>query len=104
MVAYELLSGAGVPVSPANDGYKPGFTAALMLKDLKLAQEAAASVGAATPLGAAAVQLYALYVASGERSTTADNISGLLGKAGSLCHYWTDMAPRGCNAVGRIES
>jgi 3-hydroxyisobutyrate dehydrogenase len=55
-----------VPASPANNGYKPGFTAALMLKDLKLAQEAAANAGAATPLGAAAVQLYALYEASGE--------------------------------------
>jgi 3-hydroxyisobutyrate dehydrogenase len=55
-----------VPASPANNGYKPGFTAALMLKDLKLAQEAAASVGAATQLGAAAVQLYALYDAWGD--------------------------------------
>jgi 3-hydroxyisobutyrate dehydrogenase len=52
--------------SPANNGYKPGFMAALMLKDLKLAQEAAACVGASTPLGAMAAQLYALYVASGE--------------------------------------
>ena len=55
-----------VPASPANSGYKPGFTAALMLKDLKLAQEAAANTGAATPLGAAAAQLYALYDAWGE--------------------------------------
>jgi 3-hydroxyisobutyrate dehydrogenase len=55
-----------VPASPANNGYKPGFTAALMLKDLKLAQEAAASTGAAIPLGAAAAQLYALYNAGGE--------------------------------------
>ena len=35
-----------VPASPANRGYKPGFAASLMLKDLRLAQEAAASVGA----------------------------------------------------------
>ena len=55
-----------VPASPANSGYKPGFTAALMLKDLKLAQEAAANTGAATPLGAAAAQLYALYNAWGD--------------------------------------
>ena len=34
-----------VPTSPANSGYKPGFAAALMLKDLRLAQEAAQSVG-----------------------------------------------------------
>jgi 3-hydroxyisobutyrate dehydrogenase len=55
-----------VPASPANSGYKPGFTAALMLKDLQLAQEAAANTGTATPLGAAAAQLYALYNAWGE--------------------------------------
>jgi 3-hydroxyisobutyrate dehydrogenase len=54
-----------VPTSPANNAYKPGFAADLMLKDLKLAQEAAAAAGAATPLGAAAAQLYALFSASG---------------------------------------
>jgi 3-hydroxyisobutyrate dehydrogenase len=54
-----------VPASPANNGYKPGFAAALMLKDLKLAQEAALASGANTPLGAAATQLYALYNATG---------------------------------------
>jgi 3-hydroxyisobutyrate dehydrogenase len=54
-----------VPTSPANRDYKPGFAAALMLKDLKLAQEAAASAGAVTPLGAEAAQLYALYAAQG---------------------------------------
>ena len=53
-----------VPASPANRDYKPGFAAALMLKDLRLAQEAASSVGATTPLGAKAAQLYALYVAA----------------------------------------
>src|SRR3954451_15165584 len=55
-----------VPTSPANNGYKPGFAAALMLKDLKLAQEAATAAGASTPLGAAAAQLYALHNAWGE--------------------------------------
>jgi 3-hydroxyisobutyrate dehydrogenase len=50
-----------VPASPANHGYKPGFAAALMLKDLRLAQEAALSSGATTPLGAEAAQLYALF-------------------------------------------
>lgn len=49
-----------VPSAPSNRDYKPGFSSALMLKDLKLAQEAASSVGAVTPLGAAAAQLYAL--------------------------------------------
>ncbi|MGB3500964.1 MAG: 3-hydroxyisobutyrate dehydrogenase [Mesorhizobium sp.] len=54
-----------VPTSPANRDYKPGFAAALMLKDLKLSQEAAAASGAVTPLGAEAAQLYALYAAQG---------------------------------------
>ncbi|MFT4130724.1 3-hydroxyisobutyrate dehydrogenase [Labrys sp. (in: a-proteobacteria)] len=50
-----------VPTSPANNDYKPGFAAALMLKDLKLAQAAANSVSANTPLGAEAAQLYSLF-------------------------------------------
>ncbi|MHB0952429.1 MAG: 3-hydroxyisobutyrate dehydrogenase [Allorhizobium sp.] len=50
-----------VPTSPANNDYKPGFAAALMLKDLKLAQEAALASGAATPLGAEAAQLFDLF-------------------------------------------
>ncbi|MGX5842011.1 3-hydroxyisobutyrate dehydrogenase [Mesorhizobium sp. ArgA1] len=54
-----------VPESPANKDYKPGFAAALMLKDLKLAQEAAQSAGAVTPMGAEAAQLYALFNAQG---------------------------------------
>ncbi len=54
-----------VPTSPANNGYKPGFAADLMLKDLKLSQEAAGAAGAATPLGASAAQLYALFQAAG---------------------------------------
>ncbi len=54
-----------VPASPANRAYQPGFAAALMLKDLRLAQEAAQSAGAVTPLGAAAAQLYALFNGQG---------------------------------------
>jgi 3-hydroxyisobutyrate dehydrogenase len=54
-----------VPASPANNAYKPGFATALMLKDMKLSQEAAAASGAATPLGAAAAQLYAMHAAHG---------------------------------------
>ena len=62
---YCPVPGVG-PKSPADNDYKPGFAAALMLKDLLLAQEAAASVGAATPLGAAAAALYAAMVKDGE--------------------------------------
>lgn len=54
-----------VPTSPANRDYKAGFTAANMLKDLKLAQQAAQSSGASTPLGANAASLYNLFVNSG---------------------------------------
>ena len=54
-----------VPTSPANNEYKPGFASALMLKDLKLSQEAAQAAGAVTPLGAEATQLYALFNAMG---------------------------------------
>ncbi len=50
-----------VPAAPSNRGYEGGFLAALMLKDLKLAQEAAAKCGAATPLGAQAEAVYALF-------------------------------------------
>jgi 3-hydroxyisobutyrate dehydrogenase len=64
-----------VPASPANRDYKPGFAASLMLKDLRLAQEAAASVGAATPIGAEAAQLYALFVAAGHGG---DDFSGVI--------------------------
>ncbi|MCM2400582.1 3-hydroxyisobutyrate dehydrogenase [Rhizobium sp. S153] len=54
-----------VPTSPANNDYRPGFAAALMLKDLKLAQEAALGCGAATPLGAEAAQLFDLFAKQG---------------------------------------
>jgi 3-hydroxyisobutyrate dehydrogenase len=49
------------PSTPADRGYEGGFLTALMLKDLKLAQEAAAKSGAATPMGAQAEALYALF-------------------------------------------
>ena len=54
-----------VPTSPANRDYQAGFTAAMMLKDLKLAQEASAASGAATPLGAEAAALYSLFCNAG---------------------------------------
>ncbi|HEY4114560.1 MAG TPA: 3-hydroxyisobutyrate dehydrogenase [Rhizomicrobium sp.] len=54
-----------VPTSPANRDYTGGFATQLMLKDLKLAQSAAQSAGAATPLGAEAAQLYSLFAAQG---------------------------------------
>src|SRR5215203_4863764 len=64
-----------VPTSPANRDYQAGFTAAMMLKDLKLAQDAARSAGVATPLGAEAAALYGLYAAHGE---AARDFSGII--------------------------
>ena len=54
-----------VPASPANRDYRPGFTAAMMLKDLRLAQQAAGATAAPTPLGAAAANLYQMFVDDG---------------------------------------
>ncbi|MGO9172298.1 MAG: 3-hydroxyisobutyrate dehydrogenase [Rhodomicrobium sp.] len=54
-----------VPASPANRDYAAGFTAAMMLKDLKLAQEASRAAGANTPLGAEAAALYGLLASHG---------------------------------------
>ena len=64
MTSYCPVPGP-VPSSPANREYAPGFTAAMMLKDLRLAQQAAGSVAAAAPLGAAAANLYQLFVEEG---------------------------------------
>src|SRR5471032_1167875 len=61
MTSYCPVPGP-VPASPANRDYQAGFTAAMMLKDLKLAQEAAKSAGANTPLGAEAAGIYDRYV------------------------------------------
>jgi 3-hydroxyisobutyrate dehydrogenase len=55
-----------VPTSPANRDYQAGFSAAMMLKDLKLSQEAARLAGASTPMGAEAASLYSLYCGQGE--------------------------------------
>ncbi len=55
-----------VPASPANNEYKAGFTAALMLKDLKLAKAAADSVGAQTALGGHAADIYQSFAERGE--------------------------------------
>ncbi|TAN61843.1 MAG: 3-hydroxyisobutyrate dehydrogenase [Magnetospirillum sp.] len=71
-----------VPTSPANRDYKAGFTAAMMLKDLKLAVEAAGVAGAAIPLGAEAAQLYSMMVGGGEGGLDFSGIIHMLrGKA-----------------------
>ncbi len=67
-----------VPAAPSNNAYKAGFASALMLKDLKLAQEAASTAGATTPLGASAAQIYAMHNAWGEGSTDFSGIINLI--------------------------
>ena len=67
-----------VPTSPANNGYKPGFAAALMLKDLKLAQEAASAAGATIALGSEATQLYSLFNAMGEGNADFSGIINMI--------------------------
>jgi 3-hydroxyisobutyrate dehydrogenase len=67
MTSYCPVPGL-VPSSPANREYKAGFTAAMMLKDLKLAQAAARATRAATPLGAGAAAVYQQLVESGDGS------------------------------------
>ncbi len=74
MTSYCPVPGP-VPTSPANRDYQAGFTAAMMLKDLKLAQDAARGVDATTPLGAAAAELYALFTSHGH---AAKDFSGII--------------------------
>ena len=64
MTSYCPVPGVG-PQSPADRGYEGGFAAALMLKDLKLAMEAAQSVNADTPMCARAADLYTAFVDGG---------------------------------------
>jgi len=65
MTSYCPVPGVG-PVSPADNNYQGGFATALMLKDLKLAMEAANSVGANVPMGARAAELYEIFAATGK--------------------------------------
>ena len=61
MNAYCPAPGVG-PKSPADNGYRPGFAADLMLKDLRLSQQAAESADADTPMGQLAAELYRRFV------------------------------------------
>lgn len=65
MTSYCPVPGVG-PTSPADNGYQGGFASALMLKDLKLAMEAAQSVGANVPMGQRASQLYQAFADAGQ--------------------------------------
>ncbi len=61
MNAYCPAPGVG-PESPSDNDYTPGFAAELMLKDLRLSQQAAESADADTPMGQVATKLYELFV------------------------------------------
>jgi 3-hydroxyisobutyrate dehydrogenase len=74
MTSYCPVPGVG-PQSPADNGYQGGFAAALMLKDLKLAMEAARGVGAKVPMGARAEELYEAFAAAGNGGT---DFSGII--------------------------
>jgi 3-hydroxyisobutyrate dehydrogenase len=74
MTSYCPVPGP-VPASPANRDYKAGFTAAMMLKDLKLAQTAARATHATTPLGAGAAAVYDRFIESGGGSV---DFSGII--------------------------
>ena len=72
-----------VPTSAANRDYKPGFSVAMMHKDLKLAEQAAIAVGAATPLGSQAAALYTLFINAGNAELDYSAIFKLIdGEAG----------------------
>ena len=64
-----------VTTAPSNNEYKPGFAAALMLKDMRLSQEAAASAGAVTEMGAKATALYERFADAGHGGT---DFSGII--------------------------
>ena len=74
MTSYCPVPGVG-PETPADRGYEGGFAAALMLKDLKLAMEAAKESGAYTPMGGEAEELYQRFV---DRGGGAKDFSGLI--------------------------
>lgn len=64
---------------PSNAGYKPGFTAEMMRKDLRLSQDAALSVNACTPLAAHALSIFSHFCDSGDNQTDYSGISKLIG-------------------------
>lgn len=77
MTSYCPLPGVG-PQTPADNDYQGGFAVALMLKDLKLAAEAAASVNASVPMGASAQALYQVLMNKGDGGKDFSSIIKLL--------------------------
>ena len=67
-----------VPAAASSHGFKPGFAAKLMLKDLRLSQAAAQMAGTATPLGAAATAAYAMHISNGHGDLDMSSIVKLI--------------------------
>jgi 3-hydroxyisobutyrate dehydrogenase len=80
MTSYAPLPGVG-PETPADRDYQGGFAAALMLKDLRLAMEAAAGIGADTPMGARAAELYEAFADAGNAGLDFSGIIRMLDRA-----------------------
>jgi 3-hydroxyisobutyrate dehydrogenase len=80
MTSYCPVPGVG-PETPADRDYQGGFAAALMLKDLRLSQQAAGDTGAATPMGAKAAELYESWVAEGQGGQDFSSIIRLLARS-----------------------
>lgn len=72
------VAGASDNKVPADNGYKPGFAAGLMLKDLRLAQAAALTAGTSTPLGAAAAAAFAIHDANGNSHLDTSSVIKLI--------------------------
>ncbi|WP_375401832.1 3-hydroxyisobutyrate dehydrogenase [uncultured Sphingomonas sp.] len=81
MTSYCPVPGVG-PETPADRDYQGGFAAALMLKDLRLAMEAAQGADATVPMGAKAAELYEAYAAQGQGGTDFSGIIRMLGRTG----------------------
>jgi len=81
MTSYCPVPGP-VPTSPANNDYQPGFAAAMMLKDLRLSQEAANSAAAATPMGQRATELYTQMADAGHGDMDFSGIMKILAARG----------------------
>ena len=77
MTSYCPVPGL-VETAASNRGFKPGFTASMMLKDLRLAQDAAETCHATTPLGREAARLFAEYVESGHGAVDFSGIIQML--------------------------
>ncbi len=81
MTSYCPVAGVG-PDTPADHDYQGGFATALMLKDLRLAMEAAEGAGATTPMGAKARELYEAFAAAGQGGVDFSAIIRMLDQRG----------------------